>query len=400
MSRFRLRIVSLSLAILTLLPNSLVFSQELFQLGNLSYARTPAPLLRTAVTRAPGFFRAVGGVAFEGVARGKDGIVVEDLKYDSRRPDGQRLVVNVRRPNGTTSSLSTNIFDWQLVPIARFANSDQGSAVTLFGALNDKQLNDDLINSGGRAINYHPALDNTLLGLRLLQADIMLFDGNATDLPKRLAGAYVLGAGEKSPDISMNLARFKHVQTFLDDQRKKGNRYRSYVVGDLDQGIMFTESGGSLTFVGRPFWTMWSYSAKVEEAFEDVSLFERASQNENQIMAQLAQMELKSRFATIEAVSSREKAIESILTQWSAQGRPMEINHALSKETSNVIARQDGINPVVYDALRQVMHYRGLFRHFRLINPNRYGTFVGSLTHLNVQPAVSTPTIQRQATTR
>jgi hypothetical protein len=114
-------------------------------------------------------------------------------------------------PSLNVSKITAHIYDWQLVPIARFADSDNGAAMTLFGKLEDEQFQQQILDEDGRVMNYHPAFDNTLVGLRLMQADILLFDENATDLPRNARG-YVLGAGESSPNVGANQQRFEAVQ--------------------------------------------------------------------------------------------------------------------------------------------------------------------------------------------
>jgi hypothetical protein len=74
-----------------------------------------------------------------------------------------------------------------LIPIVNYANSDYNAVVSLFGEKTTEDTYD---------IVYHPAFENTLLGIRLLQADIIFFDlGETWQLPK-LEGQTILGAGE------------------------------------------------------------------------------------------------------------------------------------------------------------------------------------------------------------
>jgi len=106
-----------------------VHAQEL-QLGNVTYARAAAPTLRMPVTRSARFFRGVGGVAFSAVAVGLPSLYVHSLQYDASAPDGQRLVVAVGPRGGPIQKVRGNIYAWQLVPIARYALDENGSAVT------------------------------------------------------------------------------------------------------------------------------------------------------------------------------------------------------------------------------------------------------------------------------
>ncbi len=77
-----------------------------------------------------GYVGRVGGIASDGVAAPEQGLVVNTIAptYSTTRPDGQRLLVAI---NGQT--VTAPIYDWQLIPIAKFADSDSFSCFTMFG---------------------------------------------------------------------------------------------------------------------------------------------------------------------------------------------------------------------------------------------------------------------------
>ena len=115
---------------------------------------------RTAL-RSYRFLSRVGGVNFE-TSIDLSGISAE-LDYDMSLPDGRRARIEV---NGEEYSLP--LYDWELKPIAEYAASNYTAAVSIFGEGPESE--------NFRYIDYHPAFEDTHLGMRLLQADILLMD--------------------------------------------------------------------------------------------------------------------------------------------------------------------------------------------------------------------------------
>src|SRR4051812_2799961 len=122
------------------------------------------------------------GVAFGGIAEGDNGLVAVDLHYDPKKNDGQRLGVSVRVGNAVRR-FNARIYDWQLLPIAKFAATEDVSCCTLFGELESEDEQRRLESSGRKVLNYHDSFRDTLLGLRLMQADLLLIDHNACNVP-------------------------------------------------------------------------------------------------------------------------------------------------------------------------------------------------------------------------
>lgn len=392
--RTRVLIASAVLVALAgLLPSLLAQSQ--LQLGNQTYSRAAAPPLRMPVTRSARFFRGVGGVAFSAVAQGQGGQVVDALRYDSTAADGQRLQVTVRSKDGSTHTARGGLYDWQLVPTAEFALDENGSAVTLFGQLDDEQQHLLTLASGGRVINYHPKLQDTLLGLRLFQADILIIQPNAADLFAR-DGKIILGAGEGAHDYARNMERFEQITAWQESQARLGLQYQSYVVGDLDAQVTFTVAKGVLTFTGSPSWTAWRRRFRAPEDIAKVEALEERLEPKidtyNTLLGSMQAGQTPEASATPRLTQLRAEiaAIEKQLEHLNAVEQMPEYSRALSQR----IAELNGINPVVFRSVKAVMHYRALFKHFERQNPQGFAAFVKSLNGVRVAPAVTTPTIQ------
>ncbi|MCP4373559.1 MAG: hypothetical protein GY797_36465 [Deltaproteobacteria bacterium] len=411
--------ISFILFIISFLLGSISFAQESLRLGNMSYARyTAKPLIRSfsssyveqGAVGASTFFRAVGGVAFKEVAIGEDGLVISALSYDGSRTDGDRLQVTVTYPNRKIVKATTRIYDWQLVPIAHFAASDQEGAMSLFGELDEtlKTMESQLLGEGARIINYHPAFDNTLVGLRLFQADVLIFQPNAADLFKRSNGEYILGAGEHSHDVNANTKRFQTVEKWLENESERGNTYISYVIGDFDQKVSFSVSNGKLIMKGLPCWWLWKNPKQMEqdllvvEAVQTVTAVEtyfEKLESEGICIETLGpeyQESLIGANKIIKMFRRNDGNVDALFKRIESYGNDAEILPLpkFSDRLNQKVRELNGINPIVYTTLKNVMHYSAIFRHFKQMDPLGYSIFLRSLKHVKVLPNVETPTIQ------
>jgi len=254
------RVLPMLFGMLLLIQVTLVGALELAGM-NYSTTYTARPHI-VSFQMGPPFFRMSGGIAFTQTAIGEDGWTLKDLHYDSERVDGDRLQATLER-NGQLTTVQAHIFDWQLVPLVNFVRASDGeSAVTLFGELVDKEAERRVRSDKNMIINFHPAFENTLLGLRLLQADLLLIDRRAADLFKD-EGQYILGTGEIQPteeDVIANRARFDTVRAWLSAQ---DDRVQSYVVGDIENPVSYRANDGRLRFSGAPRWFAWRDSDEV-----------------------------------------------------------------------------------------------------------------------------------------
>lgn len=255
---------------LALLAAFFLPAAQALELGALSLTHLPAQTMSSVTfSRAPmafsAFARAVGGVAFTTKAASADGSSIERLLYDRTAPEGSRLIAEMHRPDGSVGRYIIDAPDWIHVPLARFVASGSDAAVTLFGTLKDELAQEETREQGAMIANYHPALENTLLGLRLLQADMMAFEENATDL-FRDKGQYILGAKERAPsseELRANAESFRKVNAWV---KRQAERYTSYVTGDIDSNVQYSISSGKLKLVGEPIWYCWRHNDEKLEA--------------------------------------------------------------------------------------------------------------------------------------
>jgi archaellum component FlaC len=199
------------------------------------------------------FVGKVGGVNFEQVAVPDAETAAKniELSYDKKALDGFRLVVKV----GSTP-FRLQIADWLLIPVAQFAESDFTSATSLFGEGPD--------TDNFYYIKYHPAFKDSLLGMRLLQADILLMNPEHTSsLPKR-NGQVVLGHGEFLPMKSPDKATLNTLAKIM-----KRQKATSWVLTDIDAPASFSIQNGEFQLRSFPYYYFWSRNEDVIHQYQE-----------------------------------------------------------------------------------------------------------------------------------
>lgn len=356
-------------------------------LGSLNFASSAKSAALTRVmSTAPSFYHSVGGVAFSAAAKGANGEVVTGLFYDASAPDGSRLRVTLREPSGAVTVVVAPVRDWQLAPIARFADSKYQAAVTMFGSLLDASADATVKAKGGKVISYHPAFEGQLLGLRLLQLDMLILTVDCADLPKGDDGRYILGPGEKAPDLFANAARYMAVAEWLSTQSPM---FQSYVVGDKGRSVRFSAVDGRLALTGDPYWDAWiggpvDVNAIASEAKRRLLVEVQAD------AARMSETQLAAKY-TETYVDDRAQALAMRLAE-EGVGQTVTGLPELGKGISDRVRSAEGINPAVYEAGRNTMRYSALFRHFKSRDPASWAAFVSSLAYVRGLPT-TTPTV-------
>lgn len=218
------------------------------------------PTTLTAGLRSYDWLTRVGGVAFDQTASPAKGLRFSSLTFDYRpeRKNGRRFVLLL-----DGQEVSAPIYDWQLIPIAKFADSQYNACFTLFGDLYDAARQGRVQASGGYVLGYHPAFENTLMGLRLLQLDSLIIHPFAHELIKGDKG-YIRGAGEAPPNVEANKAgkiAFERFFLPIGSSNFLGGSqqiFTSYVISDQGRRITFDVKKGSLSMTGQPSYYFWA----------------------------------------------------------------------------------------------------------------------------------------------
>jgi hypothetical protein len=336
-----------------------------------------------------GFLTGVGGVAFGGVAVPVPGLELLDLAYDPARPDGERLRVTVLRDGSSAEEVAAPIADWLLGPVLRFALDDQDAAATLFGSASTDEETRRQRELGNDIINYHPAFIDTLAGVRLLHADILILYQGAAELPT-IDGQPLLGATEESGDIAENANALASLHEYL--ATLPDDPFRSYVVGDFGQTVSVSAQDGELRLEGNPYWHCWKLRtedpAEQELATNMADLWgrrivEREFQHDS---LYLSDVEVSGIYSQ-EYIQARFDAIFDARISRALLATMPDYSDALSAR----IAALGGINPTVYAALRTSMQHVALFRRMRQTVPDAVSAIAGELEGLSPQPVVQTP---------
>jgi hypothetical protein len=316
-----------------------------------------------------------------------------------------------------------NLNDWQLMPIARFAPSTDTAVFTLFGQLQDRRQEAEILDGGGHVVNYHRAFSNTLMGLRMLQLDTLLAGGGddlATDLPKE-RGKYILGFGEHAPDVASNRAALKNylsaVRASVDADAAQ---FRSYVIGDRDREIRFEVERGTLRISGQPGYYFWRYNfdapatmAEIRsKAKKQIRISKAAAKQQQGVSFDEQRWLLQQAAAAIRQAEGGSTELDALLPLASAaelnelweealiekiRQQPAYMKVVPLEKLSNFVNERiemvRDINPSVWDAATTVMRYSAFFRYCKENDPAAWQAFLGSVNALAIRPAVKTPTV-------
>ncbi len=386
----------------------------------------PAPMARhTALTQS--VLYDVGGVAFYETAVPQDEQLPETvaLRYLPDEPDGVRLQVTL-----DDERVIAVLFDWQIVPIAQFVDGYGTFCTTLFGHLENPDVEAQIYASGGNIINYHPAFKDTLLGLRLFQQDLLIINQETVHLPEE-NGAPLYGAGEPAIDLAGNrlgwaawTGAFGAMNT---DQRTSR---RSYLICDRHVAIQFSTGNGYLELTGEPYYYCWRYrrdepdydseasfqatvsaldaqlqkkkltkEGPAQRKFLITELLVAAAQYENEYYMYDAGVFVE--LIRLQGESARRKFLDGMTA---GQLRNLLIMLRLDLASNEVIFLQEqsdfiskrgdqvrGINPCVWDATVLTMRYAAFFRFCKRHAPENWEQFMSQINHIDMQPHVETP---------
>jgi hypothetical protein len=245
--------------------------------------------------------------------------------------------------------------DWIVIPVARYANSQHNAVVSLFGPKTTAEVYD---------IVYHAAFENTLVGLRMLQSDMLLFDLEETwQLPTQ-QGRMVLGQGEQAPTHRNDIAaaRLARIVEQAD--------FQSWVFTDEGEAVVVDLSEGRVTLTGTPYYHFWTSDLDAY-ASQRAALIVRAQQARAQGNAE----RYSALVAQVEALEPGVSNVEQITRDMRAQGAFVEAQ-----------------NPAVFGAARSVMQHAALFRWVKQQNPKAWAAFLAQIKGVAVEPQIKTPT--------
>jgi len=416
--------------------------------GNLFLATPAAPSLEialptSAMLKSSDAMLSCGGIYFSQTAKPANDQQIRSLKlrYNRNRDDGARLNLEV---NGLP--VETGIPDWQLIPIIKFADSRYLGCLTLTGRLNDENLIEPVLANGGRIINFHPAFTGTLLGWRLLQADLMLLYPEAVNLPEYDEGGTILGKSESEFSRETGNKAFNDLQDFMKNlQRSAGEKHRSWLISDTRVPVLFTIKNGSLQFSSELFVDCWRFKCDavdmnsekgdlrvkrirdlLKHEFETRMGFTDDKTSDENAMRRTAirnileelpvTLELHRNFAK---ENFSEKHYRLLNSAYENGNLPGVINNLTEEELLDIwnissqinafyeIVHMDDysnnisgkkqlmklINPLAYNSVITTMEYSAFFRYIKMNFPGEWDRFKASASGINPGPAPETPTV-------
>jgi hypothetical protein len=298
-----------------------------------------------------------GGVHFQATAAAAGRAAGKNLglSYDPKMPDGRRLFIRIEG----FDRIQSGLYDWQLVPIAKYADSGFYSCITL---LDDPQTEEEItfhIKVGGYNekapddkecslfwANLHPRLANTLIGFNALLVDEMfVFVGAGYNAVPAIYDA-VYGPGALAP---RGIPGYNDIP--IDKPGKGEKRFHNNILVALSifngEGYVYTDYGTEITFDVRD-------KQIVFDGFPSYQFQEFIYDKSGDVVEVRTLDELN------EYVKRNREAINAL-------------------------------NPVVYRTAELTSHWSALFRAIKAQNPAGWSGFLKQIESAAVQPEMRTP---------
>lgn len=372
----------------------------------------------------------VGGIMFYNYAILDSALVMQNLniEYDKSQLDGSRLSLNINN-----KQIGFKIYDWQLIPLAKYANSSYSACFTYFGELMDKDLENLILDNDGHILNYHPDLYNTLLGWRLADMDLLFLYEFTTELPK-VNNNYVLGKGEAQPDINANNSGlYDYIDYLTALETELGQSFRSYIITDYTRDIVVSLNNDSLKIGGYPYYYSWRYMFDTpgfseqnvadsiqnhyskllkDKLNENPRFYERGLYIDSLISLSLKYAndyniyDEKSTFSELVALNDYEAKSNFLERYTTVSLRDMLYSTSTDMITYKVIYLKElsdqmsmypemleAINPEVWNATVMTMRASAFFRYLKANFPTQWQTFINQISDIKPEPEVKTPTV-------
>lgn len=315
----------------------------------------------------------VGGVNFEGVV--DLGQYQVDLDYDPTLPDGERAILTL---NGAEYTIP--LYDWQLQPIVAYADSPYTAVVSIFGEGPEPETY--------RYIDYHPAFEDTHLGLRLLQTDILLMNPLGFSEAPKQNGQAVYMPGESREVAATDREKISDdISSVLE-----GAGFRAWVFTDTDVSPKLSLSDGEATVTLEPYFFFWT-----TELFDRFQALAEA-QKLAMLRAIIAPADSPLQDSAMEAAQKIEAEMESLYVQISAQeidndGPPPNVIEVaqLVTEVQQNYSEFRKIAPFVFDAAEDTAQFAALFRGARAVATDDWQEFHDEVMQEIDLPVFETP---------
>lgn len=364
-----------------------LLAQRSMSLGDLKFVLPSADMqmasrtfdIKMATTGiAPSVFRTVGGVAF--IQTAVPSFEINDLELSCSIINNRATVII----NDTVYILPLEV--WQLQSIVNFADATGNAAVTLYG--DEESL-----------IKYHKAFIDNLMGLRLLQVDLMLLNCRFfTDMMMfpALDGEYILSPNERykyEHRVYRDAMMPAYMEYIINEQKVRVD-YDNYVVsGRIDPDIISY----------KDFLSSVRYSEKKRVSYKQLSdfyyslvvcqkipkLFHGAIPSYTYIYTDYGQ---QVNFSSIDQNIVFDSTPYYLFAHWAGNGSVAVIDEewtSICKQMSDIIFL---INPIVYDSAIKCCQWSAFFRYVKENYPDEWRSFKADVRRLKYDaPEVVTP---------
>jgi len=273
----------------------------------------------------------VGGVIFQEVAvpaESAQGRPVS-IEYMADQPDGQRLIVTI----GDTA-VTADIYDWQLIPTARFAATEYTACVTLLGHPYTPAEREDHEKYRNTIMwaEFHPDFINTLVGMNLFFVDAMLVDGNTN----RMRGITdtLNGVIPGYNDISFDRKESEVNASYIPELINLSGNVNSYIYTDYGTTIRYKISGERLVFSGEPSYLFMLINDRT---------------------------------------------------------RTVTVRETLNAQILEKIDRVRAINPIIYRTAEETAQWAAFFRMVKEQNPQAWERFTAQISGVLPETGITTP---------
>ena len=343
------------------------------------------------------FHTNVGGISFQAVASPSRLLQNETVSLDF---EGNRMVIKIG-----SRFLFSDLPVWQLVPIVKFADSPYNVAVSQLG---------DTTGNQGAECRFHPAFLDNLLGLRLLQADMLNLTDILWDLPIDAQRRYILAPSEQ--EFKPYRDSILHLTIY---EKLISGGFTSFVLTDKDVDVVFDINESDLTFSGEPYYyflkteidtaNIRQIRMKLINCYNDIEknakilLKDKYTPNldPRTNLVELVEVLAKEKQETVFNPYSMhyiEKAIDEINYLNSLTDEEMGIqfqfldNYSESFKPYWEYLRK--YNPLVFSAVENTFHWSAFFKYVIKTNPNSWSQFVEKVEQNRTwdAPQVQTPT--------
>lgn len=323
-----------------------------------------------ASLRSYRFVGRVGGVNFEGIVDLSDFDI--DLEYDPHKPNGERASITL---DGREYKIP--LYDWELRPIVNYADSEFTAVASIFGDGPDMERY--------RYIDYHPAFEDTHLGMRLLQADIILMDPITFSEAPKVSGEAVYMAGEQR-ERSEAERMIAALRVF---EMMSTHEFQAWVLTDTDLEPELITSADTVSVDLEPYFFFWKSDSSgaqglIERFNSEVELAQPLSQQYDTAFTayqrapagsteeQRALREVQRLEQQLEPVVNRINALRAQIDEFEPEIEDVPELTTMVHENSEVYR---SVAPFVFDAVYKTAQYAALFRGAKARNSSDWKEF-------------------------